>query len=311
MFKNLISKNILFDSHCHLHFDNYDKDRDEVVDEAVNNEINTIIDVGVNLKESKKALKNSKKYEVVFTTTGVHPETCIKGSDLYIDDFQKTLDEFEACKQLLADCNDDSSKVDRIIMIGETGLDFYWTKKGSLSSEEENESKQNQIKLFRKHIELSLDYGLPLTIHSRDAISECLNVLESSLRSLLKSGKNKLSSFNNHSEVKGVFHSLTPETDDDERSFYQKVNEILESGFMIGLNGIFTFKNAGLLRSVFIKVLKEKIKASSQIRPLDFYNAGFVFETDGPWLSPQGKRGERNEPANIKIIYDFVQNLIS
>ncbi|MBD3362958.1 hypothetical protein GF362_04530 [Candidatus Dojkabacteria bacterium] len=300
MFNDLISKNQLFDSHCHLHFNNYDKDRDEVLNESVRSEIGTVIDVGVNFEESKKALKHARKYKEVFATVGVHPETCIKGSDLYINNFERIVNEFEACKQLLVECKGTSSEENRIIMIGETGLDFHWTKKGDLSPEEENESKQNQIELFRKHVSFSMDYGLPLTIHSRNAILDCIEVLRSTFNIASYKGSKK-----------GVFHSLTPESGDTEEDFYNKVNQVLEVDFMIGLNGIITFKNAELLRSVFIKVLKERIKKSSQIGPLDFYNAGFVFETDGPWLSPQGKRGERNEPANIKIIYDFVKNIIS
>ena len=108
-----------------------------------------------------------------------------------------------------------------------------------------------------------------------------------------------------------MFHSITPEIDDDEYSFEGKLREILEMGFYISLNGIITYKSANLLRNTVLKIFKSKVKCQqSKVSLNDFYNAGFVFETDGPYLAPEGKRGERNEPANVSLVYDFLVSLL-
>jgi len=107
-----------------------------------------------------------------------------------------------------------------------------------------------------------------------------------------------------------VFHSLTPDSNDSEAVFADKVQEILGSNNLIGINGIVTFKNAGLIRNVYTKRLiglnESKIDYDLNKNAKMLYGKGFVFETDGPFLSPEPFRGERNEPARIiNILHSF------
>ncbi|MBP9759067.1 TatD family hydrolase [Candidatus Dojkabacteria bacterium] len=287
-FRELLTKNELFDSHCHLNASDYDLDRAGVVKRAVGKGIISIIDIAVDLESTRKALKSTNDFpENVYATAGIDPEVFMSGSDMYVENGEEVYKQFEALIALI------EANTDKILMIGETGLDNYWNKKSELSFEEAEISLENQKELFKKHIKLSKTYDLPLTIHSRETVDECIEILEGYASE----------------KVWGVFHSITPEADDDEYSFEDKLRKILEMGFYISLNGIVTYKSAKLLRNVVLKILKSKFQVPNKdISPNDFYNAGFVFETDGPFLAPEGKRGELNEPANIKLIYESLSS---
>ena len=138
----------------------------------------------------------------------------------------------------------------KYIAIGEVGMDLYWDK---------TFLKEQQI-VLDKQINWALEYDLPVVIHCRDAFGYIYNVLEP---------------YKNTS-LKGVFHSFTGTDDEAAR--------ILEfSGFLIGINGVVTFKKSRL-PEVLTKIPLEKI----------------VLETDSPYLTPVPNRGKRNEGAYVK-----------
>ena len=138
----------------------------------------------------------------------------------------------------------------KYIAIGEVGMDLYWDK---------TFLKDQQI-VLDKQINWALEYDLPVVIHCRDAFGYIYNVLEP---------------YKNTS-LKGVFHSFTGTDDEAAR--------ILEfSGFLIGINGVVTFKKSRL-PEVLTKIPLEKI----------------VLETDSPYLTPVPNRGKRNESAYVK-----------
>ena len=138
----------------------------------------------------------------------------------------------------------------KYIAIGEVGMDLYWDK---------TFLKEQQI-VLDKQINWALEYDHPVVIHCRDAFGYIYNVLEP---------------YKNTS-LKGVFHSFTGTDDEAAR--------ILEfSGFLIGINGVVTFKKSRL-PEVLTKIPLEKI----------------VLETDSPYLTPVPNRGKRNESAYVK-----------
>ena len=138
----------------------------------------------------------------------------------------------------------------KYIAIGEVGMDLYWDK---------TFLKEQQI-VLDKQINWALEYDLPVVIHCRDAFDYIYNVLEP---------------YKNTS-LKGIFHSFTGTDDEAAR--------ILEfSGFLIGINGVVTFKKSHL-PEVLTKIPLEKI----------------VLETDSPYLTPVPNRGKRNESAYVK-----------
>ena len=137
----------------------------------------------------------------------------------------------------------------KYIAIGEVGMDLYWDK---------TFLKEQQI-VLDKQINWALEYDLPVVIHCRDAFGYIYNVLEP---------------YKNTS-LKGVFHSFTGTSEDAER--------LLEyESFMLGINGVVTFK-----KSTLSEVLKNV--------PLK----RVVLETDSPYLAPVPYRGKRNESANL------------
>ena len=136
------------------------------------------------------------------------------------------------------------------IAVGEVGLDLYWDKT----------YLKEQIVAFDTQIQWALKYNLPLVIHSRNAFEQIYEVM--------KPYKD--------SSLKGIFHSFTGSVEDAYR--------LLEfDGFMLGINGVVTFKNSSL-PEVLKHIPVERI----------------VLETDAPYLTPVPYRGKRNESAHLK-----------
>ncbi|MGZ2371330.1 TatD family hydrolase [Ancylomarina sp. YFZ004] len=140
---------------------------------------------------------------------------------------------------------------EKFIAIGEIGIDLYWDKT----------YLKEQLFAFEKQLTWSVERELPVVIHARDSFSEIFEVLES-----FKSKK-----------LTGVFHSFTGNL--------EQANKAIDMGFLLGLNGILTFKNSGLDR-----VVKE----------IDTKH--LILETDSPYLAPTPKRGKRNESAYVALI---------
>ena len=136
-----------------------------------------------------------------------------------------------------------------MVAIGETGLDFY----------RDHSPRDAQCEAFRRHIELALALRLPLLVHSREAIEECLEILRAADAGV----------------VGGVFHCFAG----DESA----AKQCLDCGFHISFAGPVTFPKAQNVRTVAKTV------------PLD----SLLLETDCPYLAPQPKRGKRNEPAYV------------
>lgn len=271
------SDNFLFDSHAHINSRNFDLDRDQVIERATKNDVKMIFDIGTDISSSQLSLDIAKNNPgVVYSFVGIDPEVLIPGSSLTLtENFDKKWIETKT-EYLNAII---SSNKDFIKGIGETGMDFYWIKEklesGEIDKSQFNKIKKDQQKLFEMHLDLAKEHKLPLSIHSRGAEEECLKVIKS------------------YSGVVGIFHSYTGN--------YDIAKKILSSGNGLGVNGIITFKNAYELRGIYKKILGKKIKDYS---PMDFYKAGIFFETDCPFLAPDGKRGERNEPANVRTVFE-------
>ena len=130
--------------------------------------------------------------------------------------------------------------------IGEIGLDYYWDK---------TFAKEQQL-VFEKQMQWGLDLGLPINIHTRNAMGETIEMV----KPFAKKG------------LKGIFHCFSGSKESAE--------QIVEMGFLLGLGGVLTYKNAGVAEAV-VDI------------PMEF----LVLETDAPYLPPVPYRGKRNEPA--------------
>ncbi len=288
-FWQILSTGKLFDTHAHLNNFSF-REVKSIASKLKANNVYGVFDIAVNLESAEKSLEISKVYpNLIFPSVGIDPEIFIPKSDMFnLELFNSSVDSFKNWFDETTNKMNEVVTKNSIYLLGETGLDSYWLVKNSLDKKTFQKSVRLQERLFKMHIVLSKKYKIPLSIHSRNSIDKVINILEG----------------NNITSRYAIFHSLTPDLNDTENSFYRKVNKILELGYFIGLNGIITYKSANILRNVIRKVLKENFKNVFEI--LDLYNLGFVFETDSPFLSPQSKRGEKNTPLNVVEVFNFL-----
>ncbi len=142
-------------------------------------------------------------------------------------------------------------KARNFVAIGEIGLDYYWDKTFIMQQQE----------AFRRQINWARQYNLPIVIHSRNATREALDIVLENLDGRLK----------------GIFHCFSGNE--------QLAKEIAATGFMLGIGGVITYKNAGLAEAL-VDVPLESI----------------VLETDAPYLTPVPFRGKRNESSYLSHI---------
>ena len=144
----------LIDTHCHIYYDKYSEDLDDVISRANKKNINHIVCVGVDLESSKKSLSLSEKYDSVFATTGYHPHEAKLAPKDYLDKMKDLLEK------------------PKVIAVGEIGLDYYY----------ENSDKKIQNKIFREQLDLAKDLNMPAIIHNRESDDDLYkNIKESNI----------------------------------------------------------------------------------------------------------------------------------
>ena len=141
----------MIDSHCHLNFEQYEKDLDEVIKRAFEAGVSKIINVGTNIEYSQKAVELAQKYENLYAIVGVHPHDAVKLKP----DWKEQLEEL--------------IMKPKVVGIGEIGLDYY-------SYQEIDPKIQKEV--FRKQVEMAVKHKLPLQIHQRHAGNDVLQILE-------------------------------------------------------------------------------------------------------------------------------------
>ena len=150
----------LFDSHAHYNDEKFDKDRDEIIKETLENNVSNFIVAGYSIESSKKAIEIAKKYDKAYAIVGISPNDLDEISTQI--DIDNSINELE---KLVLASNVDSKKV---VAIGEIGLDYYWTK----------DNKNIQQEMFIKQIELANKLNLPIVIHTRDAVNDTIKILK-------------------------------------------------------------------------------------------------------------------------------------
>lgn len=166
---------MLIDSHCHLDFSKFDRDRETVVQRAREAGVEFIINPGYNLESSRRAVALTERYPEVYAAVGVHPHEA-----------KTVTDEVIAELRLLA-------AQPKVVAIGEIGLDFY----------RDLSPRDVQRRVFRQQLALATELDLPVIVHDREAHSEVMAILAGYLKfqtSNLKVGD---------SELKGVLHAFS------------------------------------------------------------------------------------------------------
>ncbi len=187
----------LFDSHAHYDDEKFDQDREEIIQKIYDSGVEKFISAGYSLESSKRAIELADKYEFIYTTVGISPNDVKQTLEETIEDIKK-LEDIITRKEN-----------DKIVGIGEIGLDYYWNK----------ENKEIQKQAFIMQIELANRLNLPITIHTREAVSDTMEILKQ-----------------HPVQQKGVFHCCPLNR--------ELVKEALKLGFYISFAGPVTFKNS-------------------------------------------------------------------
>ncbi|VFP81139.1 Uncharacterized metal-dependent hydrolase YcfH [Buchnera aphidicola (Cinara kochiana kochiana)] len=189
----------LIDTHCHINCLNYNNQSlklNSILKKAYKKNIKLFLSISTSIQDFYHLYKHTYSYKNILLSCGLHPN------------YKHTDNDLKIMKSLV--------KNDKVIAVGETGLDFYKNK----------QKKKEQIKLFEYHIYISNKIKKPIIIHNRQADNEIL--------SILNTNKNKLCS--------GIIHSFTGNID--------LARKLLNMGFYISFSGIITFKKSNNLRSI-------------------------------------------------------------
>lgn len=139
----------MIDSHCHLDLDQFDADRDKVVARAQAAGVGLIVNPGIDLAHSRRAIELAERYAHVYAAVGIHPNSS--------GDFDSAmLDEVRAL-----------AAHPKVVAIGEIGLDYYW----------DDVAPAKQAIAFQAQLELAAELGLPVIIHNRDASEDVARML--------------------------------------------------------------------------------------------------------------------------------------
>ena len=185
----------LFDSHCHLNDEKFNEDRKELIENLRKQGVKRLVTAGYSIESSKEAIKLSKEYDFIYATIGISP-----------NDVPKTLKDLDKDLNNIKDLYKEGEK---IVAVGEIGLDYYWN----------TENKEIQKEAFKRQIELANNLNLPIQIHTREAIADILQILK-----------------DNKVNRKGIFHCCPFNR--------ELVKEGLKLGFYISFAGPTTFKNS-------------------------------------------------------------------
>ncbi|HPM71016.1 MAG TPA: TatD family hydrolase [Smithellaceae bacterium] len=143
---------MLIDSHAHLEMEQFDNDRQEVIERACLAGVEYIITVGTNPAFGEKAISIAKQYKNIFVSLGIHPHEAATADD-------KSLAQMA-----------DFARQPEVVAYGEIGLDFF----RNLSP------REKQIEVFSRQLEIARDLSLPVVIHDRDAHEQVLQLVRSS-----------------------------------------------------------------------------------------------------------------------------------
>lgn len=233
---------MLIDSHCHLEYKGLVEDQAGVLARARAAGVGGFLSISTRMREWDQVIATAEREPDVWASVGIHPHEADDHADLG-----------EAA--LLAATNHP-----RVIAIGETGLDYYY----------DHSDRETQKALFRRHINVARETGLPLIVHTRDAEDDTAAIMSEEMA---------------RGAYPALIHCFTASAE-----FARKV---LDLGLTISLSGIVTFKNASDLQAIAANLPEDRI----------------LVETDAPFLAPVPHRGRVCEPAFTADTASFVAAL--
>ncbi|MFM7221850.1 MAG: TatD family hydrolase [Bacteroidota bacterium] len=231
----------MIDTHAHLYAKEFDEDRNEMIQRARLAGVQRVYLPAI----------DSATHPALLELCRTHPDFCHPMMGLHpchVDDDFTT--ELSIAREYL--------ETEQCCAIGEIGLDYYHS----------TEWKQQQIEAFALQIEWGLEKDLPIVIHSRSSLEECIALVNEVGKGLSR----------------GIFHCFGGDLRQAER--------VIAMGFHLGIGGVVTYKNAGMVKVV-----------------ADIPLTSIVLETDAPYLTPVPFRGKRNESSYVQYVAEKIAEI--
>lgn len=225
---------MIFETHAHYDDKAFSEDRDTLLDSFKENGIEYVINVGASIESTKQTIALMEKYPFVYGALGVHPS----------DTADLNEENFAWLKEQLS--------LEKAVAVGEIGLDYYW----------DEPDRSIQKHWFERQLLLAREIKKPVSIHSREAAQDTLEMMKSAKAD----------------EVGGVIHCFSYGR--------EMAREFLNMDFYFGIGGVVTFSNAKKLKDAVAYIPMDKI----------------LLETDSPYLAPVPYRGKRNCSLYIPYI---------
>ncbi|WP_342495143.1 TatD family hydrolase [Bacillus sp. FSL K6-0046] len=198
---------MLFDTHAHLNAEQYNEDLEQVIERAKSEKVEKIVVVGFDRPTITRAMELIEAYDFMYAAIGWHP----------VDAIDMTDEDLAWIKEL--------SQHEKVVAIGEMGLDYYWDKS----------PKDVQKEVFRRQIALAKEVNLPIIIHNRDATEDVVTILKEE----------------GAAEVGGIMHCFT--------GSLEIAKACMEMNFYISFGGPVTFKNAKKPKEVVKDIPSERL----------------------------------------------------
>jgi TatD DNase family protein len=236
---------MLVDTHAHLDMSRFDGDRDAAVERARQAQVAAIVNVGIDLESSRRAVRLAAEHDLVYAAVGIHPH------------YARRLDgtALAALREL--------AEQPKVVAVGEIGLDFF----------RDLSPRDVQRRAFRAQLAWAGELGKPVIIHDRDAHGDILDMLVEWAQEMQTSPlAGRL----------GVLHTFSGDLAMAEKA--------IEMGFYLSVSGPVTYPDERRLPEIVRAVPEERL----------------LVETDCPYLPPQAHRGQRNEPAYVRLVAEKV-----
>lgn len=193
----------MIDSHCHINDDAFIGNPEGYISDSKKAGVEKFLVVGFNIKSSRIAVEIAEKHNECYAAVGIHPSDVIKTENANISEIEEI------------------AKNKKVIAIGEIGLDYYWDKDPKV--------REFQKQKFIEQINIANSLNLPISIHCRDAIEDCLKILKE-----------------NRVNCGGVMHCYA--------GSYEMAFDFIKLGFVLGFGGTITFKNSIRPKEVISKI---------------------------------------------------------
>ena len=266
---------MIFDTHAHYDDEQFDKDRDELLSSMAAGGVGTIVDAAATVESWDKIVELAEKYSFIYGSVGVHPDEVGALNE----------ENFARMREVL--------KKEKIVAVGEIGLDYYWDKEGH----------DLQKHWFIRQLDLAREMNKPVMIHSREAAADTMEIMK-------EHGKG----------LKGVIHCYSYSL--------EMAREYVKMGYYIGVGGVVTFKNSKKLKEIVEEIPLESIVLETDcpyLAPTPFrgkrnsslylpYVVEAIAELKGIYINYKKWRDEMKEPTlgnpqnTIEVLqkYNFV-----